>query len=137
MPTSSGPGNESGQATITRVLVVEDNRDLAKLFCDLLEVMGCTAEAAFNARGALESMQRHPPDLVFCDLHLPGSKSGFDLAVELRGDPAFAQIPLIAVTGFADAPERERALRAGFDRVFEKPVKFAQMLDVLNAYRKS
>jgi len=96
-----------------RVLVVEDNRDLAKLFCDLLEVMGCVAEAVFNARSALENAKAKVPDLVFCDLRLPGGKNGFELAAELRADPALAHIPLIAVTGYADGDERERALEAG------------------------
>jgi CheY-like chemotaxis protein len=119
-----------------RVLVVEDNQDLAKLFCDLLEVMGCATDMAFNARAGLESARRTMPDLLFCDLRLPGEKDGFDLAVELRADPRLMHIPLIAVTGYADADEHQRALQVGFERVFEKPVKFAQILEVLNKYRK-
>lgn len=119
-----------------RVLVVEDNRDLAKLFCDLLEVMGCVTEAVFNVRMALDTARARAPDLVFCDLRLPGGKSGFDLAADMLADPDLAGIPLIAVSGYADGPERERALQAGFTRVFEKPVKFAQMMEVLNSVRK-
>jgi len=118
-----------------RVLVVEDNRDLAKLFCDLLQVMGCVTEAVFNVRMALDSARANPPDLVFCDLRLPGGKSGFDLAADMRADPDLAGIPLIAVSGYVDTPERDRALQAGFVRVFEKPVKFAQMMEVLNSFR--
>lgn len=124
------------QQYLLRVLVVEDNRDLAKLFCDLLEVMGCETEAVFNARMALESARKQTPDLVFSDLRLPGDMSGFELAAEMRGDPDLAHIPLIAVTGYAHGPERERAMQAGFERVFEKPVKFAQMMDVLKDFRK-
>lgn len=120
-----------------RVLVIEDNQDLAKLFCDLLEVMGCTTYVAFSARGGLESARREVPDLVFCDLRLPGDKSGFDVAREMRADPKLAHIPLLAVTGYDDAHEHQRALDAGFERVFGKPVKFAQILEVLNSYRKS
>jgi CheY-like chemotaxis protein len=119
-----------------RVLVVEDNQDLAKLFCDLLEVMGCATDMAFNARAGLESARRTMPDLLFCDLRLPGEKDGFDLAAELRADPQLTHIPLIAVTGYDDADEHQRALQVGFERVFEKPVKFAQILEVLNNYRK-
>lgn len=119
-----------------RVLVIEDNRDLAKLFCDLLEVMGCQTQAAFNARTALESARESAPDLVFCDLRLPGDKSGFDVAAEMRADQALSHIPLIAVTGSDDPREHRRAFDAGFAQVFAKPVKFAQMLDVLNRYRK-
>ena len=135
-PSSSNDVQVVLQRFPMRVLVIEDNRDLAKLFCDLLEVMGCEAQAAFNARSALENARHSMPDMVFCDLRLPGEKNGFDIAREMRGDPALAHIPLIAVTGFDDAREHQRALDAGFDRVFEKPVKFAQMQEVLNRYRK-
>jgi CheY-like chemotaxis protein len=76
------------------------------------------------------------PDLLFCDLRLPGEKDGFNLAAELRADPRLMHIPLIAVTGYDDADEHQRALQVGFECVFEKPVKFAQILEVLNNYRK-
>lgn len=136
------PSSESNQNLVLpryqmRVLVIEDNQDLAKLFCDLLEVMGCITDVAFSARSGLESIRKQIPDLVFCDLRLPGEKSGFDLARELQADPAFSEIPLIAVTGYADSEDHQRARDAGFVEVFEKPVKFAQMQDVLNTYRKS
>lgn len=119
-----------------RVLVIEDNQDLAKLFCDLLEVMGCVTDVAFSGRTGLECVHKIMPDLVFCDLRLPGEKSGLDVARELHADPAYSHIPLIAVTGYADSEDRERAFDAGFARVFEKPIKFAQMQEVLNTYRK-
>ena len=119
-----------------RVLVIEDNQDLAKLFCDLLEVMGCVTYSAFSARGGVECARNEVPDLVFSDLRLPGEKSGFDVARELRADPALSHIPLVAVTGYDDVREHQRAREAGFERVFEKPVKFAQILEVLNSYRK-
>ncbi len=54
----------------------------------------------------------------------------------MRADPALKSIPLCAVTGYDDVREHQRALDAGFERVFEKPVKFAQILEVLNGYRK-
>jgi CheY-like chemotaxis protein len=118
-----------------RVLVVEDNQDLAKLFCDLLQVMGCETEMAFNARSALETARQTAPDLVFCDLRLPGGKDGFDVARELRADHSFTGIRLIAVSGSVDEDERRRAFEAGFERVFVKPVKFAEMQEVLEHYR--
>jgi CheY-like chemotaxis protein len=139
LPSQQPPNpneNPSGQQPSLSVLVIEDNQDLAKLFCDLLEVMGCATEMAFNARHGIEAARRLMPDLVFCDLRLPGEKNGFDLASELSADPALSAIPLIAVTGYNDAEEHQRALKAGFRQVFEKPVKFAQIMEVLNTYRK-
>lgn len=117
-----------------RVLVVEDNQDLARLFCDLLEVMGCETSVAFNAHSGIEAARQNPPDLVFCDLRLPGEKNGLDLAQTLRADNQLSHIPLIAVTGYVDDTEEKRALAAGFDRIFAKPIKFAQIQDVLKGY---
>lgn len=119
-----------------RVLVIEDNQDLARLFCDLLQVMGCEAEMAFNARSGLEAAKRDVPDLVFCDLRLPGEKNGLDVARELRADARFAGHPLIAVTGHVGAVEQRLAIEAGFDRVFAKPVKFGEIQEVLKAYHR-
>lgn len=133
------PINKSGvtlPALQMRVLVIEDNQDLAKLFQDLLEVMGCDAEVAFNARAGLDSIRKSAPDIVFCDLRLPGEKNGFDVAAELRANDDFARLPLIAVTGSDDAVEHRRALDAGFNHVFEKPVKFAEIQEVLKGYQK-
>ena len=132
--TDNGPG--SLPAFQLRVLVIEDNQDLARLFCDLLEVMGCETEMAFNAKSGIASARRVVPDLVFCDLRLPGEKNGFDVAQELRADPAFSRMQLIAVTGYSDADEQRRALEAGFDRVFAKPVKFAEIQEVLKDFQQ-
>src|SRR3569833_484491 len=133
--TPSHPSGEANQDQGSkpppmRVLVIEDNQDLAKLFCDLLEVMGCIAEMAFTARSGIDCALRHAPDLVFCDLRLPGEKDGFGLAAEMRANESLRHIPLIAVTGYDDADEHQRALEAVFDRVIETPDKFAHILDL-------
>ncbi|WP_019142573.1 hybrid sensor histidine kinase/response regulator [Noviherbaspirillum massiliense] len=129
--SASEPASEA-----VKVLVIEDNRDLAKLFCDLLEVMGCTTEVALNARAGLERARKRAPDIVFCDLALPGEKNGFDFAHDLRADPQLGRIPLIAVTGHSGDQDRQRALGAGFDRVFAKPIKFAEIQEVLHAFQR-
>jgi CheY-like chemotaxis protein len=134
--SSTDNGSGSLPAFQLRVLVIEDNQDLARLFCDLLEVMGCETEMAFNAKSGIASARRVVPDLVFCDLRLPGEKNGFDVAQELRADPAFSRMQLIAVTGYSDADGQRRALDAGFDRVFAKPVKFAEIQEVLTDFQQ-
>lgn len=116
-------------------LIVEDNRDLARLFSDLLDVLGCKAEVEWNAVAGLEKATALRPDIIFCDISMPGEKNGFDVAQEVRAMPELAHTWLIAVTGYDNAETYERALAAGFDRVFPKPVKFAQMQAVLEDVR--
>lgn len=116
-------------------LIVEDNRDLARLFSDLLEVLGCTADVEWNAVAGLDKAAAVRPDIIFCDISMPGEKNGFDVAREVRANPDLAHTWLIAVTGFDNQETCDRAKIAGFDRVFPKPVKFAQMQAVLNDVR--
>lgn len=116
-------------------LIVEDNRDLARLFSDLLEVLGCKADVEWNATAGLEKANALHPDIIFCDISMPGDKNGFDVAREVRATPGLAHTWLIAVTGYDNQETCDRALAAGFDRVFPKPVKFAQMQAVLDDVR--
>jgi CheY-like chemotaxis protein len=127
---------DPSQESSLRVLVIEDNQDLARLFCDLLQVMGCETEMAFNGRSGLESAMRNPPDLVFCDVRLPGEMNGIAVAQAFRRDARFTDIPLFAVTGFGGTHDRERAMNAGFNDVFTKPVKFAELQEVLKSQQK-
>lgn len=116
-------------------LVVEDNRDLAQLFSNLLKVLGGKTELAFTAETALEKAGAIRPDIVFCDLALPGEMSGIDFAREFRRHAEFHRIPLIAVTGTSYSSESKAAELADFDEVFEKPVKFANILRVLQTFQ--
>jgi CheY-like chemotaxis protein len=118
-----------------QALIVEDNRDLARLFSDLLEVLGCKADVEWNAKSGLEKATELQPDIIFCDISMPGEKNGLDVAREVRATPALAHTWLIAVTGYDNEETCENALAAGFDRVFAKPVKFAQMQAVLDDVR--
>jgi CheY-like chemotaxis protein len=96
-----------------RVLVVDDNRDVADSLVLLLTVWGYDAVAAYGGREALESADTLSPDCVVSDLNMP-EVDGYQLAEALRGSGAL----LVAVSGYGDEP---RARAAGFDRVLAKP----------------
>jgi len=117
-----------------KVLIIEDNRDLARLFCDLLEVTGCKASVAWSGKSGLELAAQLTPDIVFCDLGMPGEKDGYAVANELRSNAQFKNTQLIAVTGFDRADAHEQARSAGFDQVFAKPIKFAQIQQVIKNF---
>jgi CheY-like chemotaxis protein len=129
--------NRAAEKARMRVLVVEDNRDFSQLFRDMLHIMGCDPDVAGTARAGLELARKRLPDLVFCDLGLPGEMDGFDFARAWRGDADLTRTPLIAVSGYTGQADRQRALDAGFDRVFPKPVKFADVSEALAIYSKN
>ncbi|MET0962324.1 MAG: hybrid sensor histidine kinase/response regulator [Noviherbaspirillum sp.] len=117
-----------------RVLAIEDNRDFAQLFRHMLEIMGCDLDITADARSGLEAARAIQPQLIFCDIGLPGDMDGFAFARALRADPLLAATPLVAVSGHTSPADVQRALDAGFNRVCGKPVKFADISDALATF---
>jgi CheY-like chemotaxis protein len=121
-------------STRMRVLAIEDNKDFAQLFRHMLEIMGCDLDITSDARSGLKLAHERRPELIFCDIGLPGDMNGFDFARAVRADAGLSHIPLVAVSGYSSPEDREKAMAAGFDRVCAKPVKFADISDALAVY---
>ena len=113
-----------------RILVVEDNPDAAATMRDFLELSGHEVELASSGVDGVEAARLFHPEVVLCDIGLPGM-DGFEVAVELRRDPATADAQLIAVTGYGREEDRRRSKAAGFDLHLTKPVDPAQLRQVL------
>jgi CheY-like chemotaxis protein len=103
-----------------RVLIVDDNRDCADTLVMLLRHLGHDGLATYNADSGLGAALTFLPDLLLLDLAMP-AKDGFALLRELRNGAGFANAPIIAMTGYADAQHREEAANAGFDAYLVKP----------------
>jgi two-component system, sensor histidine kinase len=97
-----------------------------------LESSGHVVEQASGGEQGLEAARTRAPDLVLCDLTLPGL-DGCAVARALRAAPATRAAPLVAVTGHGLEEDRHRTLEAGFDVHFVKPVDFARLQQVLSA----
>jgi two-component system cell cycle response regulator len=104
-----------------RILVVEDNGPNRDLVTYLLTAFGHTAEEARNGEEGWQKARAGAFDLVLCDVLLT-RRDGFELARLLKGDPALARVPLLAVTALALVGDRERMLGAGFDGYLSKPI---------------
>ncbi|HYQ90063.1 MAG TPA: response regulator [Candidatus Binatia bacterium] len=105
-----------GAARPLSVLIVDDEPDSADSIAMLLERWNHSVRVAYDPRRALEIFQEQRPDLVILDIALPGM-DGYQLAVRLRAEEH--QAVLVALTGYSD---RRRALAAGFDEFYEKPL---------------
>ncbi len=100
-----------------RVLVVDDNRDLAETLSAVLGICGHYVEVAFNGLEAVDKARSFVPDVVICDLGMP-LLDGFGVARTLRCDPRLSRARLIALTAY----ELEKDARtAGFDHFLLKP----------------
>jgi CheY-like chemotaxis protein len=101
--------------------VIEDNVDAAESLGLLLELIGHPAEVALDGAAGLAAARRLPPDIVLCDIGLPGALDGYAVARAFRADPDLRAAFLIALTGYGREEDRRRALEAGFDTHLTKP----------------
>jgi PAS domain S-box-containing protein len=116
-----------------KILIVEDNVDAAEMMSFMLQLGGHEVRAVYNGPEALEAARAFEPQVVLCDIGLPGM-NGYEVAARLREQPAFRQTTLIALTGYGQEEARRRAKEAGFDYHLVKPVEpdaLAALLDSL------
>ncbi len=124
-----GPGPE--RARCSRVLVVEDNVDAAESLRILLQLNGHEVAVAHDGPAALGAAGSFRPELILCDLGLPGGMTGYDVARALRQSPETAATPLVALSGYGREEDRQRAREAGFDLHLTKPVDLARLRQIL------
>ncbi len=103
------------------VLLVEDNEENIQLLLDFLTFSGYTMSIAHHGQEALDLMRVQRPDVILMDIQMP-VMDGIEATLHLRADPAFATIPIIALTAMAMPNERERCLAAGVDAYLTKPI---------------
>ena len=109
-----------------RILVVEDSAPVAEVFSILLRDMGHEVEIVPSGQAALERLEEFQPDVLFSDISMP-RMSGYELAERIRSRPEFSDVVLVAMTGYGQSEDRERALRAGFDHHLVKPAEPEQL----------
>jgi signal transduction histidine kinase len=115
-----------------RVLIVEDILDTAETLRDFLELSGFEVEIAGSGGDGVAAAHQFHPDVVLCDLGLPGM-NGYEVANVLRHDPATASTRLIALTGYGSDEDRKRSRAAGFDVHLTKPVDPGLLRRLLSA----
>lgn len=113
-----------------RVLVVDDVAASAKTLGMMLNALGQKVDLAFDGWTAIERARQEPPDVIFLDIAMPGM-DGYTVARRLRSDPALRGVTLVALTGFGQEEDRQRALTAGFDHHLTKPTSLDHLRDVL------
>jgi two-component system CheB/CheR fusion protein len=113
-----------------RVLVVEDNRDVRDMLVFLLKRDGHDVRAAGDGPAAIAETQTFVPEVVFLDIGLPGL-DGYAVARQLRATPRTAEALLVALTGYGQAEDREKAFAAGFDHHLLKPAEPAKVREMV------
>jgi hypothetical protein len=111
-----------GETRLLRVLVVDDNEDAARALATLVGLWGYEARAVHSGEAALAEAADFRPDVVLCDLSMPGV-DGCHVAEALRRHATHAGTLLVAVTAYGDVGHRMRAAYAGFHAHLVKPVE--------------
>jgi CheY-like chemotaxis protein len=104
-----------------RILIVEDKASSRELLSTVLENQGYAVREAADGEEALQKARAEPPDLILLDLQMP-VRNGYEVLKELRREPRFASIPIVAVTASAMQEDRENAFAAGFNGYLTKPL---------------
>ncbi len=105
-----------------RVLLIEDDPLVSEAMEILLGFLGQTVQVAHNGPDAIEAARLFKPDIVLCDLGLPGDMDGYAVARILATDSTIRPARLVALSGYAGHEERVRSKEAGFDVHLAKPV---------------
>lgn len=109
-----------------RILVVEDSEDIAETMALLLEAAGHQLVLAYDGPEALARAEDFKPEVILLDIGLPGM-DGYEVARRLRQNPRTRDAVLVALTGYGQAEDIERAHEAGFAKHFTKPVEMERL----------
>jgi CheY-like chemotaxis protein len=137
MARQPDPQHDNSDGPGLRVLVVEDDADLAAALAGWLGRLGHEARVAPDGPAALGAAEACPPDVILLDIGLPGM-DGYHVARRVREEivPALPKAPLvIAVTGRGNEDDRRQSEAAGIDLHLTKPVDTVQLLRVLRRFQ--
>jgi PAS domain S-box-containing protein len=115
-----------------RILIADDNRDAAESLAMLLEIEGHTVTVVHDGQQALAAIETSRPEVALLDIGMP-EIDGYEVARQVRGDSRGRRTLLIALTGWGQEQDKARAMAAGFDLHFTKPVEPQQLIELLGA----
>ena len=122
IPEAPAPERSLAPASARRrVLIADDNEDAAETLASMLSFLGYETRRAHDGMQALKACDEFHPEVALLDIGMP-KVSGYDVARYLRSRPWGSGVLLVAITGWGQAEDRERAVEAGFDHHLVKPV---------------
>ena len=124
------PSDAAGRGC-RKVLIIEDNKDAADSLSEALGLSGHRVAVAYDGTAGLAMAREFHPEVIICDIGLPGDMDGYAVARALRRDAVTASAFLIALTGYAQPEDQRQALAAGFDAHLAKPPSIEKIKEIL------
>ena len=115
---------------VRRILIADDNNDALESLATLLQLSGHEVFTATNGGTALQSAERHLPEVALLDIGMP-LLDGYEVAKRIRSQPWGQRITLVALTGWGQDSDRRRSREAGFDSHLVKPLDLETLTDLL------
>jgi CheY-like chemotaxis protein len=136
--TESSATSDVPRATSTkRVLVIDDNVDVAGMLAEYLQQIGYEVIQAHDGPSGLDAALQHQPEVIVCDIGLPGL-DGYEIARTLRQAPQLRSSLLVAVSGYGESADRDKARVAGFSHHITKPADPLELADLIaNSHNRS
>ena len=113
-----------------RILIADDNNDALESLATLLQLSGHEVYTATNGGTALQSAERHKPEVALLDIGMP-MLDGYEVAKRIRSQPWGQRITLVALTGWGQDSDRRRSREAGFDSHLVKPLDLETLTELL------
>jgi CheY-like chemotaxis protein len=115
-----------------RILIADDNRDAAESLATLLQLDGHDVTIVHDGQAALAAVQTGHPDIALLDIGMP-ILSGYEVARQVRQGSLGRTVTLVAVTGWGQDSDKARALAAGFNHHFTKPIETERLNDLIRS----
>jgi CheY-like chemotaxis protein len=118
-----------------RILIVEDDASIVDVLCNLLEFVFGQQDlyVAQDGQDGLQKAHEVDPHLILMDLSLP-KMSGWDVTRSLKSNPRFKEVPILAMTAHAMIGDREKALEAGCNDYYAKPIEVDDFVHFMRPY---
>jgi PAS domain S-box-containing protein len=119
-----------------KVILIDDNRDMVETLASLLSMDGHQVKCAYDGESGLALIKTARPDLVFCDIGLPGKLDGYAIARHVREDHSTSHIFMVALSGYGQEKDKKMAIECGFDEYMLKPIDFDGLIKMISAARR-
>lgn len=120
---------------MVKVLVVEDNPLNMELILEILQSQGFVVDTVDDGEKAIKVTEKNSYDLILMDIALPGI-DGVEATRIIKRKPGYKDVPVVALTAFAMAGDRERLLNEGFNDYISKPLDIQDFIKKMDKYRK-
>ena len=117
---------------MTTLLLIEDNASMRRNIAQILDIEGYRVLTANDGMEGMKLMRTERPDLVLCDIMMPGM-GGYDVLAQVRADAALASLPFIFLTAKGEMPDLRLGMSLGADDYLAKPVSSADLLNAVRA----